>query len=112
LPVGKHWFDISSVDELPQVTILYGHRESDAVGPPLTFSLLTSNRAEGFDESLIDAAVANGAKGIVILGSGAGAISSGAAARSAAVMAKGIPVVVSIRSASGASPPSIYENGV
>jgi L-asparaginase/Glu-tRNA(Gln) amidotransferase subunit D len=26
MPTGKHWFDVSNITELPQVTILYGHR--------------------------------------------------------------------------------------
>ncbi|KAK1655830.1 Asparaginase/glutaminase [Colletotrichum phormii] len=52
-PTGRPHFDVTGVTELPSVIIVYGH--------------------QGFDASLMYAAVANGAKGLVILGPGAAA---------------------------------------
>jgi L-asparaginase len=68
--------------------------------------------AEGFDANLMDNAVANGAKGLVILGPGAGQISTQAMSHAVALMARGIPVIVSTRPITGASPPTPYETGV
>ncbi|KAK2038057.1 L-asparaginase [Colletotrichum somersetense] len=52
LPLGHHYFNVSAADELPQVDILFGHQ---ALNP-----------------ALATAAVASGAKGLVLAGMGAG----------------------------------------
>ncbi|WVQ61901.1 uncharacterized protein L199_000034 [Kwoniella botswanensis] len=91
-PVARYHFDISSMDsgeDLPHVVVLFG--------------------SQGFDTSLMYAAVANGAKGIVIMGAGAGQLSTAAATVAGELKAQGVPVVASLRPVTGASPPKPYE---
>ncbi|ODN97270.1 hypothetical protein L198_03833 [Cryptococcus wingfieldii CBS 7118] len=92
-PVARGHFDLqaaglTSGDELPSVVVLFG--------------------SQGFDASLMYAAVANGAKGIVVQGSGAGKLSPNAVTAAADLKEKGIPVVASLRPVTGASVPPPY----
>ncbi|WVQ74395.1 hypothetical protein IAR50_003996 [Cryptococcus sp. DSM 104548] len=92
-PVGRMHFDlqkagVTSGDDLPSVVVLFG--------------------SQGFDASLMYAAVNNGAKGIVIQGAGAGQLSPEAITASAVLKAQGIPVVASLRPVTGASVPKPY----
>ncbi|OAL34015.1 hypothetical protein AYO20_06663 [Fonsecaea nubica] len=87
LPTGRPYFDISTTTVLPSVITLYGH--------------------QGFDASLMYAAVANGAKGLVILGAGAASLSSTATAAATDLYARGIPVVAAPRPITGAGVPGI-----
>lgn len=80
-PVGKPFFDVSKYESLPKVVILYSYQDQDA--------------------ALLDAAVKDGAKGIVIAGTGNGSIPSGLKAKVTELMEKGIPVVRSTRTGSG-----------
>lgn len=77
-------FDIGAVSELPRVDIIYSYAGADSIA--------------------IDAVVAAGAKGIVIAGVGRGGMTSSqnSAARRAA--ARGVIVVTSTRTGSGAVP--------
>ncbi|WVR06111.1 hypothetical protein IAU60_003141 [Kwoniella sp. DSM 27419] len=91
-PVARYHFDLSSVadgSQLPHVVVLFG--------------------SQGFDASLMYAAVANGAKGIVIMGAGAGQLSVAAVAAAAELKKQGVPVVASLRPVTGASAPKPYE---
>ncbi|KAG4429696.1 hypothetical protein IFR05_014819 [Cadophora sp. M221] len=88
LPKARPYFDPYAIDynrSIPLVPILYTH--------------------QGFDAQLIYDAVANGAKGIVLMGSGAGAISTAATAAANNVSSQGIIVVDSLRPSYGASIP-------
>ncbi|ODN97269.1 hypothetical protein L198_03832 [Cryptococcus wingfieldii CBS 7118] len=92
-PVARGHFDLqaaglTSGDELPSVVVLFG--------------------SQGFDASLMYAAVANGAKGIVIQGAGAGQLSPDAVAAATVLKEQGIPVVASLRPVTGASVPRPY----
>ncbi|WVQ82532.1 hypothetical protein IAT38_004661 [Cryptococcus sp. DSM 104549] len=92
-PVGRYHFDlvkagVTDGSQLPHVIVLFG--------------------SQGFDAELMYAAVANGAKGIVIMGAGAGQLSSSAVAAAAELKTKGIPVVASLRPVTGASVPKPY----
>jgi L-asparaginase len=84
-PVWKHTsaseFDISQVMKLPRVDIIY----ADVDTPP----------------DLIDASVANGAKGIVIAGVGNGNMNKAAVDAAARAVKKGVVVVRSSRVATG-----------
>lgn len=80
-PVNKPYFDISNINALPKVEIIYAHQDQDT--------------------SLIDAAVNSGAKGIVIAGNGNGSLSSNLKEKTVELMKKGIPVVRSTRTGSG-----------
>ncbi|KAJ0160068.1 putative L-asparaginase 1 [Colletotrichum tanaceti] len=84
-PTGRPHFDVSDTTELPAVAVVYCH--------------------QGFDASLMHAAVANGAKGLVILGPGAASLSNEAKAAAADLSEKGIPTVAAPRPASGAAVP-------
>lgn len=89
LPTGRPFFNITGVEgdlELPSVVILYGH--------------------QGFDATLMHAAVANGAKGIVHMGSGAASLSPSAREAAEALAKKGIPVVAVPRSVTGTGMPT------
>jgi L-asparaginase len=90
-PVGKPVFDVSKLETLPKVTILYSYQDQDA--------------------ALLDAAVKDGAKGIVIAGTGNGSIPSSLKAKIAELMAKGIPVVRSTRTGSGFVTTEHFGNG-
>ena len=84
-PVNKHYFDISSTDKLPVVKILYSYQDQDS--------------------SLLEAAIANGAKGIVIAGTGNGSIPETMNPAVEKAMAAGIPVVRSTRTGNGFTTP-------
>ncbi|KXJ96245.1 L-asparaginase [Microdochium bolleyi] len=86
LPVGKPMFDVSgaALDALPQVDVLYGH--------------------QGLDPALAKAAVAAGAKGLVLAGMGAGSwTKNGTAAIDEIVKESGTAVVYSRRSMDGSA---------
>ncbi|PGH27486.1 hypothetical protein AJ80_00726 [Polytolypa hystricis UAMH7299] len=91
-PVDKHEFDLGAVSadgsypSLPKVDILYAHREFDG-------------------NSVLDA-VRRGAKGIVIAGTGSGAVPTGKA-EVAQAFEEGLYIVVSTRSPYGASTPAL-----
>ena len=74
-------FDLSSVRRLPRVDVV-----------------LTYQQAPG---DLIDAAIAGGARGIVVAAAGAGALTRAQAAAIRTVLRRGIPVVVTSRVAEG-----------
>lgn len=80
-PVGKPSFDVSRIDKLPKVAVLYTHQESDA--------------------DLLDAAVKGGARGLVIAGVGNGNVPTAVKAKIKELAAAGIPVVISTRTGSG-----------
>ncbi|ATH94248.1 L-asparaginase [Bacillus glycinifermentans] len=79
-------FDISKIDKLPQVDIIYGY-QSDG-------------------RYLFDAAQKAGAKGIVFAGSGNGSISDAAKKGAIAAVEKGMAVVRSSRTKNGVVTPS------
>lgn len=58
------------------------------------------------------AAVANGAKGLVVFGPGAGSLSPSARAAATELYAQGIPTVVVARPVTGAAPPGIEKGPV
>ena len=80
-PVGKPAFDVTRLDKLPKVAVLYTHQESDI--------------------DLLDAAVKGGAKGLVIAGVGNGNVPTAVKAKIKELSAAGIPVVISTRTGSG-----------
>lgn len=80
-PVGKPFFDVSRLEALPKVVILYSYQDQDV--------------------ALLDAAVNSGAKGIVIAGTGNGSVPTALKAKITELMEKGIPVVRSTRTGSG-----------
>ncbi|KAI6084882.1 Asparaginase/glutaminase [Hypoxylon rubiginosum] len=88
-PTGRPYFDVSNVtnltDGLPAIIIVYGH--------------------QGFDASLMYAAVANGAKGLVILGPGAAAVSPSALAAAKDLYSQGIPTIAVARPVTGTGVP-------
>ena len=90
-PLGKYYFDLGVVSKhasfpaLPKVDILYAARE--------------------FDGKLVSAAQANGAKGVVIAGTGNGGIPSGQE-EIAEALESGLQIVVGTRSPFGPSSPS------
>lgn len=90
-PLGKYYFDLGQVSKhnsfpaLPKVDILYAARE--------------------FDGKLVSAAQANGAKGVVIAGTGNGGIPSGQE-EIAEALESGLQIVVGTRSPFGPSSPS------
>lgn len=80
-PTHRATFDISNITELPRVDIIYTYG--------------------GEDGALIDAAVAAGAKGIVVAGAGAGGTTAGQGAALRRAMQKGVVVVIGSRTGSG-----------
>ncbi|GAA6049339.1 hypothetical protein JCM3770_007296 [Rhodotorula araucariae] len=84
-PTFKTVYDISNVTEFPRVDILYSHQEATFDG--------------------VNASVANGAKGFVGAGTGAGSLSPFASKNLAYVMSQGIPVVASTKINNGAVVP-------
>ncbi|KAL0933684.1 glutaminase-asparaginase [Colletotrichum truncatum] len=92
LPTDKHKFDLVTVNNhesypsLPKVDILFAHRE--------------------FDGGLVTDAVKRGAKGLVIAGTGSGAVPTGKE-EVAEAFENGTYIVVSTRSPYGASVPSL-----
>ncbi|KAK3985286.1 putative L-asparaginase [Cladorrhinum sp. PSN332] len=91
-PTGRPWFNVTETAELPSVVILYGH--------------------QGFDASLMYAAVANGAKGIVHMGSGAASLSPSARAAADELRKLGIPTVSTARSVAGTGMPTPAKGAV
>nr|XP_036574233.1 L-asparaginase [Colletotrichum truncatum]KAF6780630.1 L-asparaginase [Colletotrichum truncatum] len=86
-PTGRPHFDVANTTELPAVIIVYGH--------------------QGFDASLMYAAVQNGAKGLVIMGPGAASVSPSARAAAADLLQRqGIPTVSVARPVTGSGVPS------
>ncbi|KAF4974024.1 hypothetical protein FZEAL_9044 [Fusarium zealandicum] len=86
-PTGRPHFDITNTTELPSVVILYGH--------------------QGFDASLMYAAVANGAKGLVVMGPGAASLSPSAREAAADLFDAGIPTIAVARPVTGTGVPSM-----
>lgn len=89
-PVGKPYFDVMGATALPKVEILYGHQD--------------------LDPSLATAAVASGAKGLVLAGMGAGGwTDDGTAALDDLIASNGTKVVVSRRTMDGYVEPTDTE---
>jgi len=90
MPTGRPVFSVvnTTLGTLPSVIIMYGH--------------------QGFDASLMYAAVANGAKGLVILGPGAAALAPNAIAAATDLFSKGIPTIAVARPVTGSGMPDIY----
>ena len=82
-PTFKRVYDLSNVTSLPPVEVLIGY--------------------QGGDLSLMDTAVENGAKGIIIAGVGSGSVSETGKAHVAKAVEKGVPVVRSTKINVGAS---------
>lgn len=82
-------FDVSKLDKLPRVDILYTHASDDRV--------------------LADAAIAAGAKGIVHAGSGNGSVHGQTEPALAEAVLKGIAVVLSSRTGSGVVCPNVEQ---
>lgn len=80
-PVNKPSFDITKIENLPKVEIIYMYQNQDT--------------------SMIDAAVRNGAKGIVIAGTGNGSFPTRFKEKVKSLMDQGIPVVRATRTGSG-----------
>ncbi|WP_179284112.1 asparaginase [Bordetella genomosp. 10] len=80
-PVGKPCFDVRAIESLPKVAILYAHQDQD--------------------DALIDAAIANGARGIVINASGHGSVGTATKKRIRELDARGFPVVRATRTNNG-----------
>ncbi|WP_434135307.1 type II asparaginase [Pseudomonas luteola] len=80
-PTGKRHFDVSKQESLPKVVILYSYQDQDS--------------------ALIDAALKDGAKGIVIAGTGNGSIPTRTKETVKRLMEQGIPVIRSTRTGSG-----------
>ena len=78
-------FNISKIDKLPQVDIIYGYQDSPT--------------------SMFDAVVKNGAKGIVVAAPGDGTLSTKYKEGADATMKKGVKVVLSSRVGSGTVSP-------
>lgn len=78
---NKSTFDITNIKSLPQVDIIYGYQSTDI--------------------ALLDAAIKNGAKGIVIAGTGNGSVSKPLQARIKELSALGFPIIRSSRVNSG-----------
>ncbi|KAF1020388.1 MAG: L-asparaginase 2 [Paracidovorax wautersii] len=80
-PLGRPFFDIAGIEALPLVPILYAHQD---MGP-----------------ALIDAAIAGGARGLVIAGSGNGTLPEPVKQRVAQLDGEGFVVVRASRAANG-----------
>jgi L-asparaginase len=80
-PTAKPFFDVSGYASLPKVIILYSYQDQDT--------------------ALLDAALKDDVKGVVIAGTGNGSVPSALKAKVSELMAKGIPVVRSTRTGSG-----------
>ncbi|KAK7398211.1 hypothetical protein QQX98_012414 [Neonectria punicea] len=86
LPKARHYFNPFKLKyPLPQVVVLYGH--------------------QGFKASLLYAAAADGAKGIVIMGVGPGGLSTAARAAAEDLFTQGVVTVASLRPSFGAVVP-------
>ncbi|GKX55553.1 L-asparaginase 2 [Leminorella grimontii] len=80
-PVDSAFFDVSKLDSLPAVEILYSYQDQLP--------------------AMLDAALKNGAKGIVVAGSGNGNVSSKMEEAIKQLSEKGIPVVMATRAGAG-----------
>ncbi|MBS0883739.1 type II asparaginase [Pantoea sp. JGM49] len=80
-PTGQPHFSIDKVTSLPRVDIIYSYQD--------------------FDDVLIKASIRNGAKGIVMDGTGNGDVPKRAMKTLEAAMKKGIPVIFASRTGSG-----------
>lgn len=80
-PIDKTFFDVSKLTSLPKVEILYSYQAQDT--------------------AMLDAALNNGAKGIIIAGNGNGNVSSTMEAAIGKLHKQGIPVVMSTRTGTG-----------
>ncbi|MFC4276229.1 asparaginase [Achromobacter aloeverae] len=80
-PIGKPHFDISAMESLPKVPILYMHQDAD--------------------DALIDAAIAGGAKGLVIDASGHGSVRTSTKQRIRELDQQGFPVIRASRTNNG-----------
>lgn len=80
-PTNKPNFDISNVDSLPKVDILYGYQDADSF--------------------LFSAAIENGAKGIILASTGNGSVPKRMDEAVKKAMANGIPVIRSTRTGNG-----------
>ena len=80
-PTRRHAFDLTEVSDLPRVDIIYSYGGADSV--------------------LIDAAVAAGAKGMVVAGVGAGGTTPGQGGALRRAGEKGVIVVIGSRTGSG-----------
>lgn len=80
-PTNKPSFDISNIDSLPKVDILYGYQDAES--------------------SLLTAAIENGAKGIVLASTGNGSVPKRMEEAVKKAMADGIPVIRSTRTGNG-----------
>lgn len=85
LPTHKPKFDVSKVEAFPKVSIVYMHEDQDP--------------------GQIDAAIAAGAKGIVVAGSGNGAVPTSVRERLGELTKKGYPVILSTRTGGGMTIP-------
>ncbi|MEQ9915125.1 asparaginase [Pectobacterium aroidearum] len=80
-PENKPFFDVSNKETLAKVDILYGYQDQDS--------------------GLLNAAIEQGAKGIIIAGSGNGSTPTRIKEDIKKAVAKGIPVVISTRTGNG-----------
>ncbi|WP_272674259.1 MULTISPECIES: asparaginase [unclassified Providencia] len=80
-PVDRTFFDVSKVDKLPNVEIIYAYQDQTP--------------------AMLHAAINNGAKGIIVAGSGNGNVSSNMEEAIKQLSDKGIPVVMATRTGSG-----------
>lgn len=80
-PIDQTYFDVSKLESLPPVEIIYSYQDQNA--------------------DLLKAALSNGAKGIVVAGSGNGNVSSKLEAEIKALSEKGIPIVMATRTGAG-----------
>jgi L-asparaginase len=80
-PIDKRYFDVSKLTSLPKVEILYSYQAQDT--------------------AILDAALSNGAKGIIIAGNGNGNVSTKMEAAIGKLHKQGIPVVMSTRTGAG-----------
>lgn len=80
-PVDQTFFDVNKLGSLPPVEIIYSYQDQSA--------------------DLLKAALNNGAKGIVVAGSGNGNVSSKFEAEIKALSEQGVPIVMATRTGAG-----------
>ena len=81
MPTGKPYFDVSNIESLPKIAILYAYQDQD--------------------DSLIDAAIKHGAQGIVFAASGHGSVSTATKQQIRSLDAQGFPVIRATRTGNG-----------
>ncbi|BGP33925.1 hypothetical protein JCM10296v2_005734 [Rhodotorula toruloides] len=91
-PTFKQVYDISNVTELPHVEIFYSY--------------------QGADFELLNTTVANGAKGVVIAGTGAGSLTDAGMSNVDTTVSAGVPVVRSTKINVGFVTPGDYPNTI